>query len=81
MKRLLLIAAFVILAVLGSGGAALAQGDERSDRACFGAFVSTGAVQAHPLGQTVVSYEAREVYHPFGEQISYLATTCDFPSR
>ena len=80
MKRIL-VGTALALALVGSSGlvgsTGIASAQERSPRACVGAFVSEAAKTFHPLGAGV--RELAQAPGPFGAEVSEFARTCEFP--
>ena len=83
-KRILMLLAVVAVsmaAMMLAGGPALAISENASERACVGAFLSTGAKEEQPLGKTFIREEAN-IFHPLGQTtVSVAATTCEFPEE
>jgi hypothetical protein len=79
MRRFMGLITVVLLMALmvATAGPASAISENAAERACVGAFVSTGAKEAQPFGQTI-RQEAKD-FHPFGKTASQGATTCELP--
>lgn len=75
---LLAVALVMALMMMLAGGPVLAVSENASERACVGVYLSTGAKEAQPLGQTI-RQEATE-FRPLGQTlVSPFATTCENP--
>ncbi len=76
MRRILVVTVLVLTLLMALAGVSSAQ-EQRSERACAGAFISTVAQEAGGVGQ-FASVLAKEL-QPFGGTISEFATTCVNP--